>query len=86
MYTMAPSCDSGAAVDSSGAVGSSRHLVGAESLPGTVSVGGGRGRGVGGRCGETVGSNTAVHQQALLPYKTFTLKLYVTLYYLNFVH
>ena len=60
MYTTAPSCDSGAAVDSSGAVGCSRHLAGATLLPGDVLVGVGRGRGVGGGCGETEGGYTAV--------------------------
>ena len=74
MYTMAPSCDSGAVAGSSGAVGCSRHLAGATLLPGTVPVGGGRGYGVGGGCGWTVGGGTAVQQQALLLYKISTLK------------
>ena len=74
MYTMAPSCDSGAAVDNPGAVGHSCHLAGAALLPGAVLVGGGRGRGVGGGCGWTVGGGTAVQQQALLLYKISTLK------------
>ena len=52
---MAPSCDSGAVANSSGAVGCSRHLVGATLLPGVVLVGGGRGHGVGGGYGGTVG-------------------------------
>ena len=61
MYTMAPSCDSGAVADSPGAVSCSRHLAGATLLPGAVPVGGGRGHGVGGGCGGTVGGNSAVH-------------------------
>ena len=60
MYTMAPSCDSGAAVDNPGAVGHSCHLAGAALLPGAVLVGGGRGHGAGGGCGETEGGYTAV--------------------------
>ena len=44
----------------------SRHLAGATLLPGTVPVGGGRGNGVGGGCGENVGVISRVHQQALL--------------------
>ena len=45
MYTMAPICDSGAAVDSLGAVVHSCHLAGAALLPGAVLVCGGRGVG-----------------------------------------
>ena len=53
-------CDGGAVAGGTGTVGCSLHLAGAALLPGAVPVGGGRGRGVGGGCGETEGDITAV--------------------------
>ena len=70
---MAPSCVSGAAVDSFGAVGCGRHLAGVALLPGAALVGGGQGHGVVGGCGGTEGGNSVIQQQAVLLYKTFTL-------------